>query len=89
MADYPRETTEFVSYTIRVDGVAVTQGVEFSVVPRTGTKPRPDTWTAATTLDGKTGFLIQPGVAGTHQIWARVTSTPEIPVIDCGTLTRT
>lgn len=89
MADYPRETTEFVSYTIRVDGVAVTQGVEFSVVPRTAGKPRPDTWTQAQVLDGKTGFLILPGQPGATQVWARVTSNPEIPVIDCGTITRT
>jgi hypothetical protein len=89
MPDYPRETTEFVSYTIRVDGVAVTQGVEFSVVPRTAGKPRPDTWTPAQVLDGKTGFLILPSTPTTLNVWARVTSTPELPVIDCGTITRT
>jgi hypothetical protein len=88
MTSYPRETTEFVAYDIKVDGVPVADGVAFSVVPRTTAKPRPSTWTPAVVIDGKTGWLLEPGEPGDLQVWARVTDNPEVPVLDCGIITR-
>jgi hypothetical protein len=88
MPTYPRETTEFVHIVVTVDGEAVTNGVSFSLVPKTTVKPRPLTWTPATILDGKTGFMLTPGAAGDIQVWARVTSNPEVPVIDAGVVSR-
>jgi hypothetical protein len=88
MPTYPRETTEFVHVVVTVDGQPVTDGVAFSVVPRTTAKPRPTSWTPAVVIDGKTGWLLQPGEPGDLQVWARVTDNPEVPVLDCGIITR-
>jgi hypothetical protein len=89
MPTYPRETTEFVSVRITLDGQTVTDGVAFSVVPRVSGKPRPAAWVGAQVLDAKTGFMLMPSEAGDLQVWARVTDSPEVPIIDCGTITRT
>lgn len=88
MPTYPRETTEFVHIEVKVDGQLVTENVAFSIVPRIAGKPRPVSWTGAMLLDGKTGFLLMPADAGDLQVWARVTDNPEVPVIDCGIITR-
>jgi hypothetical protein len=88
MPTYPRETTEFVAYDVKLDGQTVTDNVAFSVVPRVAGKPRPDLWVTATVLDGKTGFLLAPGPPGDLQVWAKVADNPEVPILDCGTITR-
>lgn len=88
MPTYPRETTEFAAYDIKVNGETITDNVAFSVVPRISGKPRPDTWTNAQILDGKTGFMLTPSEPGDVQVWARVADAPETPIIDCGTITR-
>lgn len=80
---YPRETVEMVPVTIKVNGVQVLTGVSFSVVPEGS---RPGSFTAATSLSGKIGPLITGLTAGEHRIFAQITSNPEIPVVDCGTI---
>lgn len=81
MNHYPRETKEFQPVAITVDGAAVTAGVELAVVLGDA---RPTAWTAATSLSGKIGYLIDSMAVGTYTVWARITSSPEVPVINCG-----
>ena len=83
---YPRETIEFQPVTVTVDGVAVTTGVEFCVV---SAGARPGTWAAPTTIGGKIGVMITGLAPGMYEVWAQITSNPEIPVIDCGTFSVT
>lgn len=79
---FPRETVEFQGVPITMDGTVVTTNIEYSVV---APGIRPATWVSATTLAGKTGFMVSGYAVGTYQVWARITSSPEIAVIDCGT----
>lgn len=78
---YPRETVEFLPVTITVDGAPVTTNVELSVVARTA---RPQTWTTPTTLDGQIGVMVEGYEPATYAVWARITDTPETPVIRAG-----
>ena len=78
---FPRETVEFLPVTVTVDGAAVTTGVTFAVVTL-GT--RPTTFVAPTTLGGKIGVMVGGYAAGYWQVFAKVVSSPETPVIDCG-----
>ena len=77
----PRESVEFQPITITVDGTPVTTGVTVALVAN-GT--RPSEWVTPTTLNGKIGVMIEGLAPGLYNIWARVTSSPETPVIDCG-----
>ena len=85
MNSYPRESVEFeaTQVTVSVAGVAtiVTTGVTFAVTTELG---RPSTYTAATILNGQTGFMVGTYTPGKWRKWARVDSFPEQPVIDCG-----
>lgn len=86
MSFYPRETVEFIPVTVTVDGVEVTTGVTFSVVID-GT--RPTVWTAPTTLNGKIGVLVSGLAVGAYHVFAKITSSPETPVVECGRFTVT
>jgi len=83
----PRESIEFVETTVTVNGVAVVTGVTIAVVAR---GVRPTVFVAPTTLNGKIGYLT-PVVAlpAEFDIWAKVVSAPETPVVSLGRLTRT
>jgi hypothetical protein len=85
-SDYPRETIEFQPVTVTVDGAAVTTGVQLCVVPHGA---RPTGWAAPVTLDGKIGVMVEGLTPGLYDIWAQITSSPEIPVIDCGIISVT
>jgi hypothetical protein len=84
--DYPRETIEFQPVTVTVDGVAVTTGVQLCTVPNGS---RPTGWAAPTALSGKIGVMVTGLAPGLYGIWAQITSSPEIPVINCGTISVT
>ena len=79
--DYARETTEFQPVTVTVDGVSVTTGVTFAVVP---SSVRPTVWVAPTTLAGKIGVMVTGMAIGIYDVWAKIASAPETPVIYCG-----
>ena len=79
--EYPRETIEFQPVVITVDGVTVTTGIQFAIVPA-GT--RPTTWTAPTTLGADSGVMVSGLTAGVYVVWAKITSSPETPVVECG-----
>lgn len=83
---YPRETVEFQAVTVTVDGATVTSNVEFCVINRTA---RPTTWAAATTLEGRIGIMVEDYEPGIYAVWARITDSPEIPVLKCGEFTVT
>ncbi len=80
---YPRETTEFCSVTVTVNGTPVTTGVTFAI---TAGVDRPVTWVTPTTLGGNIGVMLTGLAAGYYHVWAKISSTPEQPVIDCGTI---
>lgn len=83
----PRESIEFVEVDVTVNGAAVVSGVQLAVVL---SGVRPATWANPTTLGGKIGYLTPVvAAAATYEIWAQVTSSPEIPVIFIDTLQRT
>lgn len=80
---YPRESVEFVPVLVTLDNNTITNGIEFSVTLPSA-RPTDSSWFAATLLAGETGFLTGTYTPGTWKVWARVTDSPEIPVIDCG-----
>lgn len=81
MNQYPRETLEFQPVTVTVDGVAVTANVEHCVTPN---GVRPATWIAPVTVSGKQGVMVQALTPGFYDVWVRVTSSPEVPVLLAG-----
>ena len=85
-SSYPRETIEFQAVTVTVDGAVVTTGLQLCVVPHAS---RPTGWAAPTALAGKIGVMVEGLTPGLYDIWAQVTSSPEIPVIDCGIISIT
>jgi hypothetical protein len=80
---YPRESVEFQPILVTLDGDTVTTGVETQITLPSA-RPSSSGWTAATTLNGNIGLMISGLSVGTYEVWARVTDSPEIPVIDCG-----
>jgi len=83
MSSYERESIEFQPVTVTVDGEAVTDGVTFAITPNGA---RPLAYVAPTTVDGKIGVMIQGLTPGMYRVWAKVVSTPETVVINCGTV---
>ena len=86
MTSYERESIEFLPVTVTVDGQPVTAGVTFCIAPQSA---RPTEFAAPVTLGGKIGVMIQGLTPGGYRIWAKVTSNPETPVINCGYITVT
>jgi hypothetical protein len=83
---YPRETVEFQPVEVTVDGVAVTDDVELAILAG-ATRPAELDWEAPTVLGAAIGVMVNGPVLGpgTYTVWARVTSYPEVPVINCRT----
>lgn len=77
-----QESVEFQPIEVKVDGTVVTSGVEFGVTAL-GARP-PASWVAPTALSGKIGIMVSGYAVGTWQVWAKVTSAPETPILDCG-----
>jgi len=78
---YPRESVEFQPILVTLDGEPVTTDVEFAITNMTN---RPSDWAPATVLQDQIGVMIENLSVGTYKVWARITDSPEIPVIDCG-----
>lgn len=77
MNTYQRETVEHQPVTTKVNGVATTTGLKYSVVP---TGSRPTTWLDPVTVDGKPGVMVQALTPGVYTIYVQVTASPETPV---------
>ena len=84
---YPHDTSEWAEVTVTVNDVVVTTGVEYAIQATGSTAAK--TWTAAVIRDGKTGLNLSGLTAGFYDISARVTSAPDLIVIDCGTIEMT
>ena len=80
---YPRESVEFQPVLITLDNTVITTAVQFAVLTTTD-RPQTSDWFNATILAGATGFLTGTYAKGTWKVWAQITDSPEIPVIDCG-----
>ena len=83
-APFQRETYEFLPVEVTANGTAVTTDVTFAVVEMGA---RPDTFGTAVTIGTAIGVMVDGPTlgVGTFSVFARVESSPEIPVIDCGT----
>lgn len=85
MAKFTRHTTEFVPFAnLGINGVAPNAAaVTYDVV---GEHDQPATWTAATTLEGQIGFMLDgPSLGrGVFQVFVRIAASPETPVIHTG-----
>jgi len=82
-APFQRETYEFLPVTVTVNGSAVTDNVEFAICDL---NERPSTFGSAVTLGTAIGVMVA-GTAlgvGSFRVFGKVSSSPEIPVIDCG-----
>jgi hypothetical protein len=77
----PRESVELVPVPVRVDGRLVTTGVQVTL---TQGAERPTVWRDADVLDGQTGILVDGRPVGVYEVWARVLSVPEQPVVLAG-----
>ena len=80
---YPRESVEFQPVLITLDNTVITSNVHFAVLTQTD-RPQTSDWFNATLLQGATGFLTGSYTQGTWNVWAQITDSPEIPVINCG-----
>jgi len=81
--EYPRETVEFQPATVTVDEVEVTTGVKFAIVAEGA---RPTAWVDPVPVDGRIGVMLTGLTPGLYQVYAQVASTPETPVVLCGSL---
>lgn len=81
---YPRESVEFQPILVTLDGVVKTTGVETQIT-LPAVRPSSTGWISAITLGTEIGCMVSGLTVGTFKVWARVTDSPEIPVIDCGT----
>ncbi len=80
---YPSDTNEWAAISVTVNDVVITTGVEFAILPVGSSAAK--TWTPAVIRDGKTGVQITGFAVGFYEISARVTSAPDLVVIDCDT----
>jgi hypothetical protein len=82
---FQRETYEFQPINVTVNGSAVTTGVEVAIVELGA---RPSTWGTVTTIGTAIGVMVSGtalGGVGTFEVYAKVTDSPEVPVLNCGT----
>ena len=80
---FQRETYEFLPVNVTVNGSAVTTNVQTAIVEL---GERPTTWGTAATLGTAIGVMVA-GTAlgvGTFEVYAKVTDSPEVPVLNCG-----
>lgn len=82
----PATSVEYVKVLVTADVVLSSLAVEMAVI--TGTAdPAPADWQTASWSGSYARLLVGPLVAGTsYTVWVRVTSTPEVPVMESGLL---
>lgn len=76
------ESVDFIELDVRVNSI-VTAAYEISVAPD---PQRPVAWVSPHMLGMKYGLLAGPYAPGLHQVFVRVSSTPEMPVVTAGVL---
>ena len=78
---FQRESIEFCPVSITVNGTAVTTGVTFNIA---SSGDRPGTFGTAVTLGTAIGVMVTSLSPGGYAVWAKVVSSPETPVLNCG-----
>jgi hypothetical protein len=81
---FQRETYEFQPIQVTVNGSAVTTNVTAAIVELGA---RPVTFGTVTTIGTAIGVMVN-GTAlgvGTFEVYAKVTDSPEVPVLNAGT----
>jgi hypothetical protein len=83
-APFQRETIEYQPIVVTANGTAVTSNVTVAIVELGA---RPSTWGTAVTLGTAIGVMVNGPTLGpgAYEIYAKVASTPETPVVNCGT----
>lgn len=74
----PRETEEWIG---PVTVTPADKPLELAILPA-GERPTADDWEAPLVIDGKPGLMFTPPGPGAYLYWARVTGTPEKPVVE-------
>ena len=77
------ETVQLVPVTVTLNDVAVEPDVVELAVALGG--ERPTVWAAPTVAGDVWGVLVTTPASGLYTVYARVASSPETPVIVCGT----
>lgn len=82
-----RETEEWLPVPVKHQGVPIIASVKFAILP-TGTRPTAEfsEFTDAIVVEEQTGIMVTDLQPGDYEIWARVTTALERPVIRCGAL---
>lgn len=87
---FQRETVEVQPFEAKVLGVVVLTGVEVALTTGAGSPwvwNRDFVWGAPVSIEGGLGVMVQDLTVGKWGVWARITDSPEIPVIFCGSFT--
>lgn len=74
----PRETEEWIG---PVTVTPADKPLELAILP-VGQRPVPADWETPLVIDGKPGLMFAPPASGAYSYWARVTSSPETPVVE-------
>lgn len=73
----PRETTEWIG---PVTVTPADKPLELAILPD-GQRPTEEDWQDPVVIDGKPGLVLTTPAVGSYAYWARVTSSPEVPVV--------
>lgn len=74
----PRETVEWIG---PVTVTPADKPLELAILP-VGERPAAEDWQAPLVIDGKPGLMFTPTDPGAYSYWARVTASPETPVVE-------
>ncbi|HEY0249723.1 MAG TPA: hypothetical protein VGC45_15840 [Gryllotalpicola sp.] len=86
---YPRGSIELVPITVLLNGVLISDGVELAVVP-VGTPLPITSWAPLDHAGEAVGRLLTGDeTPGGYLVYARVTDTPEKPIIRAGSISIT
>lgn len=81
---YERETVEFQPAQVTLNGVPVTSGVQFAVVPL-GNRPALTDWHAAAVDGALIGVMVAGYAPGDYEVFGQVPAAqPGPPVVKCG-----
>lgn len=74
----PRETTEWIG---PVTFTPADETLELAILPHRA-RPTEDDWETPLVIDGQPGLLLTTPEPGLYSYWARITSSPEIVVVE-------
>jgi hypothetical protein len=84
---FPAGSIELLGVDVLAGPTRVTAGVQLGLLSE-GTPRDQITWQTPTVIGQRWGLLLDglraPGI---YEVWAKLTASPEIPLIPCGTIT--